>query len=105
MENSTPLFKGATRPACFMGIPIKPFVCTVGFILILSFWIYPPIMVALIPILFLEYRITKDDDQRFLQLFLAFQTNILGTGNKFYWKGVKSFSPVSYKKQNIKGKK
>ena len=51
------------------------------------------------------HRIAKEDDQRFLQLFLAIKVNLIGTGNKHYWGGVNSFSPVSYKQTNLSKKK
>ena len=105
MENSAPLFKGATRPACIWGIPIKPFIGVTGAIMLLSFWAWIPLMISLFPVLYIMHRIAKEDDQRFLQLFLAIKVNLIGTGNKHYWGGVNSFSPVSYKQTNLSKKK
>ena len=31
METSSPLFKGATRPACIGGVPLQVFVLNIGF--------------------------------------------------------------------------
>ena len=99
MEDQAPLFKGATRPACIWGVPLKPFLFTTGVILLLGFWVWIPLMLLLVPALVIMHFIAKDDDQRFLQLFLNFRINILGTGNKLFWGGVHSLSPVSYKKK------
>ena len=46
---TAPLFKGATRPACILGVPTETFVITVltGMVISLLFW--PPLML-LIPI-------------------------------------------------------
>lgn len=96
MVQKTPLFKGATRPACVWGIPIKPFLGCMGFFLLLAFWVYIPLLLLSLPCLFIMRQITMNDDQRFRQLFLHFRTNVLGGKNKLYWKGLSSFAPCEY---------
>lgn len=63
--NNAPIFKGATRPPCVLGIPITPFVFVAGGILIASLVIWIPLVLSLIPILWVMHKIAKDDDQRF----------------------------------------
>ena len=47
--NNAPIFKGATRPPCVLGIPITPFVFVAGGILIASLVIWIPLVLSLIP--------------------------------------------------------
>lgn len=96
MEIRAPLFKGATRPACIWGIPLLPFLGCIGVYMLIAFWTWIPLSLLALPTLFVMHRITKEDDQRFRQLFLYFKTNILGTGNKHYWRGINSFACTSY---------
>lgn len=81
--NNAPIFKGATRPPCVLGIPITPFVFVAGGILIASLVIWIPLVLSLIPILWVMHKIAKDDDQRFLQLWLSYKLNILGSNRHF----------------------
>lgn len=102
MEKIAPLFKGATRPACIWGVPMKPFMGCVGLFILAAFWISMPLIFGIIPCLYIMHQIAKEDDQRFRQLYLYLFVNFFGTGNKRYWQSVQSFSPVSYKPQPIK---
>ena len=95
--NNAPIFKGATRPPCVLGIPITPFVFVAGGILIASLVIWNPLVLSLIPILWVMHKIAKDDDQRFLQLWLSYKLNILGS-NRHLFTGYNSLFPVIYKK-------
>lgn len=95
--NNAPIFKGATRPPCVLGIPITPFVFVAGGILIASLVIWIPLVLSLIPILWVMHKIAKDDDQRFLQLWLSYKLNILGS-NRHLFTGYNSLFPVIYKK-------
>lgn len=100
----TPLFKGATRPACVWGIPIKPFIACMGIYLLLAFWVYVPILLLAFPTLYILNVIAREDDQKFRQLFLFYRVNIFGSGNKDYWGKIASFAPASYKKSYKKAK-
>lgn len=98
MEKTAPLFKGATRPACIFGIPMKPFMGCMCVFILLVFWVWMPLILGAVPSLFVMNRIAKEDDQRFRQLFLFTRINLAGSGNKHFWGAVSSFSPVSYKR-------
>lgn len=102
MEKSAALFKGATRPACIWGVPMKPFMVCVGTFILAAFWISMPLIFGIIPCLYIMHQIAKEDDQRFRQLYLYLFVNFFGTGNKRHWQDVQFFSPVSYKPQPIK---
>ena len=102
MEKTAPLFKGATRPPCVMGIPMKPFMGCMGVCILLGLWVGMPLNLGALPSLFVMNRIAKEDDQRFRQLYLYLFVNFFGTGNKRHWQDVQFFSPVSYKPQPIK---
>lgn len=66
---ASPLFKGATRPPCVFGIPIKPFVLVVGLsLLICQFFIW--FIFVSIPALIIMRQVAKYDDQKFEQIFL-----------------------------------
>lgn len=104
MDFRAPLFKGATRPACIWGIPIKPFLGCVGVFLLLAFWFWVPLMLLCAPVLFVLRKIAQEDDQRFRQLFLFFKVNVLGARNKQHWRGVSSLACTSYRKADPKTK-
>lgn len=93
-----PIFKGATRPACIWGVPIIPFVLVTGALTMFSFIVYVPLAITIVPVILIMKQITKDDDQRFLQLWLYFRVNVLGCGNKGRFGKIGSLSPVTYKR-------
>lgn len=96
---TAPIFKGATRPACVMGIPIKPFVavCSVG--LLLGFWVWMPLILLLPVALRIMSQITAKDDQAFRQLWISWQTRHIGQVNKHLWGSVASIAPTDYKRK------
>ena len=95
------IFKGGKRPPCILGIPIVPFIFVGGGVLILSFLIWIPLIFSLVPILWIMHIIAKDDDQRFLQLYLNFRTNIV---NSRKCQGFSSISPAFYNKHSANRK-
>lgn len=103
MVTQTPLFKGATRPACIWGIPIMPFCGCVGAFVLLAFWFWLPLLAVCPAALVVMHQIARDDDQRFRQLFLRFRVWI-GCGNRALWGSVASLAPVSYRKPKKGGR-
>lgn len=89
----TPIYKGLTRPACYFGIPVTPFVLVSTGAVILSFWIYLPLVVVLIPILLFMRAMADKDSQIFHLLWLDWNINRLGMKNKLHWHNVTSLSP------------
>jgi len=100
-----PIFKGCTRPAMKMGVPLTPLVAVVGLALLLSLWgIYivgglaPVVVLAVvIPVIMTMRGITRQDDQRLAQMILFAQMRSTN-GSHQNW-GVMSYAPVRYKKR------
>lgn len=97
-------FKGCTRPAMFMSVPIVPFLLTTGLFLLLIVWSYylQPYLslvfvLVYIPLVLTMRQMTKKDDQRLRQMLLRIRTRI-AQANRNQW-GAISFSPISYKKR------
>lgn len=100
---TTPIFKGATRPACILGIPIKPFVAVSGVFCLSAFWFAMPIVLGLPVALFVMRRITEDDDQAFGQWAINLRTRMAAHRMKAAQGSVSVFAATSYKvRQEIK---
>ena len=96
---SDPLFKGATRPAMVVGVPLVPLIFVGGTILLLSVWISIFVLAALPPIVFVMRQITKVDDRQFHLLWLKFQFRVLHPNrNRRFWRA-SSYSPTSYQRR------
>lgn len=73
------IYKGATRPAMLLGIPLVPLVLLfgAGALLIMwigplvTWWIVPAVLSAVGPALGWMRFVTRKDDQRFRQIFVA----------------------------------
>lgn len=95
------LFKGATRPACFYGVPLTAFVLTFGFFIFLGFVIWMPLLL-LYPFVFFSMRkMTEKDDQIFHQIGSNLKLNIFGNPNRRHWKGVTSLAPKSMGRETV----
>jgi type IV secretion system protein VirB3 len=98
------VFKGATRPAVLLGVPIVPLVLVEGTLFLLALWLFllvsgfaALVVAALGMLALLVMRLqTKEDDQRLRQLGLKARLRLRSTclGPGAYWGGVTS-SPVS----------
>ena len=81
-----PLFKGATRPATYLGIPIKPLLflfLPVGFLsMVISVWMW----VTLLPIYILMRLLLANDDKFFTELgaMAKFWHSTTGNTNSLY---------------------
>lgn len=98
-------FKGCTRPAMFIGVPLMPFLLVSGCFLLLIVWCmqfvsgYAALMLFLVyvPMLLVMRQITKKDDQRLRQMLLRMRMRVRHL-NKPYWQTI-SFAPLRYKKR------
>lgn len=95
------VFKGCTRPAMILGVPIVPFVIGVGgsflcFFVLLS----PPWTVLSIVVWWVMRTITKEDDQRFRLLYVEWITSKF-SANKRLW-GFTNFQPAPYREKKRK---
>ncbi len=97
------IYKGATRPAMKLGIPLVPLVVLfgTGMLLILwggvivSWWIALAVAAAIAPMLLWMRFVTAQDDQRFRQMFGALKLR-LHDRNRRLWQA-RSYAPTLYR--------
>jgi len=104
MDNRDVIFKGATRPAMMLGVPIVPFIIVTGSHILLAMWslvlmstfaAFVILAAGVMNIMVLRY-ISTQDDQRLSQYLLRFK-NISGRRTSHHW-GAHSLSPTDYAK-------
>jgi type IV secretion system protein VirB3 len=97
------IYKGATRPAMKLGIPLVPLVVLfgTGMLLImwggilLSWWIAAAVVVAIGPALLWMRFVTAKDDQRFRQVFVAAKLRLHDRNHRFWH--ARSYTPNLYR--------
>ena len=97
------IYKGTTRPAMKLGIPLVPLVVLfgTGMLLImwggilLSWWFAVGVLVAFLPALAWMRFLTAKDDQRFRQVFVAMKL-WLHDRNRRFWHA-RSYAPNAYR--------
>ncbi len=96
-----PIYKGATRPAMKLGIPLQALVVVFGSGMLLiiwlgalaSWWLSLGVLLAVVPTLLWMRLVTARDDQRFHQIFLALKLR-LRDRNRRFWQA-RSYAPNS----------
>lgn len=96
------IYKGATRPAMKLGIPLVPLVILfgAGMLLIIwggilvSWWVAVAVLLAVGPALGWMRFVTAKDDQRFRQMFVAAKLR-LHDRNRRFWRA-RSYAPTLY---------
>ncbi|NVE00156.1 type IV secretion system protein VirB3 [Massilia sp. BJB1822] len=99
------VFKGATRPAMMLGVPIIPLIIVVGLHLMVAVWamvlvnifVSFVIVAACVLNVFFLRHISSNDEQRLNQYLLRMKS-IPGRRNKAYW-GAHSVSPCDYRRR------
>ena len=97
------IYKGATRPAMKFGIPLVPLVILFGSAMLIvmwggalfTWWIAPVVLISAVPLLAWMRFITKRDDQRFRQIFVAAKLR-LHDRNRRLWHS-RSYCPYLYR--------
>ena len=97
------IYKGATRPAMKLGIPLVPLVLLFGSGmllilwsgLLLSCWFALTVLACLLPVLLWMRWVTAQDDQRFRQIFVAAKLR-LHDRNRHFWHA-RSYTPTVYR--------
>jgi len=97
------IYKGATRPAMKMGIPLVPLVVLFGTGMLvvlwvgslLTWWVLPIVLVLFVPALGWMRWVTNHDDQRFRQMFIAAKLR-LHDRNRRLWRS-RSYAPYLYR--------
>lgn len=99
------IFKGATRPAMMLGVPIVPCILVMGTFFILAVWslVFFGFVVALSILAILAFVVaimrfmTQQDDHR-LNQYLMYLRSRPFRRNKGFW-GAHSAAPVDFKKR------
>ena len=99
------IYKGATRPAVSMGVPLVPFIlATVAAamlgmyaLILVGPWAALPVILSYLPLMVWMRHVTKRDDQRLRQVFLRLR---LGAAARTkVWGGARSFAPVELRRR------
>ncbi|MCP3050735.1 VirB3 family type IV secretion system protein [Xanthomonas euvesicatoria pv. allii] len=91
-----PLFKGCTRPAMLVGVPIVPMVMVNGVLFILGLLLHPGIWVLNVVAIVIMRIIVKEDDQRFRLLFLRLVCRVVRPNrNAHHWK-CSAYAPITF---------
>lgn len=101
--NGETIYKGATRPAMKLGVPLVPLVVLLGTAMLLimwggvflTWWIAVGVVAACAPTLFWMRFVTSRDDQRFRQIFVALKLR-LHDRNRRLWRA-RSYAPTLYR--------
>lgn len=102
-----PLFKGCTRPAMLIGVPLIPMIVVSMVLFLAGMWtlIFWPIVgvciltIALPTAIAWMRHVTKKDDFRLEQLIQRFSLSIRQTNQALWNKGVAAYCPITYRKK------
>ena len=103
------IYKGATRPAVTMGVPLVPFIVATAAAAMLGMYalilVGPkaplPVVVTYLPLMVWMRQVTKRDDQRLRQIMLRMRLGMV-VGTKV-WGGARSFALVELRRRNSWG--
>jgi type IV secretion system protein VirB3 len=98
------IYKGATRPAMKLGVPLVPLVVLfgTGMLLVLwggllvSGWVALGVLVGVVPAFGWMRWATHQDDQRFRQIFLSLRLRLHDRNGRF-WQA-RSYSPTLFRR-------
>jgi len=94
------VFRGATRPPMFLGIPIMPLFFVGGVILLSSIYFSLKFAFALIPAYIIMQAMVKVDDQIFSLLGLRILTGLNALANPRSSSGDRLVGPHALRRQN-----
>lgn len=97
------IYKGATRPAMKLGIPLAPLVVLFGVGMLLtmwggvlvSWWLSLGVLLAIGPALVWMRYVTTQDDQRFRQMFIAMKLRLHDRNHRLWL--ARSYAPTLYR--------
>ncbi|MDI7776577.1 VirB3 family type IV secretion system protein [Asticcacaulis sp. EMRT-3] len=101
-----PIFKGCTRPAMFLGVPMMPFLMVTGVCLLAGGWLMyliSPVVSLFIGLTYVAIvavmrQVTRKDDQRLHQLLMRARMRHRHGAARRRWDAL-SFAPLAYKKR------
>ena len=100
MIRKDPVFKGCTRPAMLWGVPLVPMVVIGLLIVLLAFWIWLPLAMAVVPAVIVMRQIVANDDQQFRLLWLRAKCRVLYPNrNGRYWRS-SAYGPFKFQRRN-----
>ena len=93
------IYKGATRPAMKLGVPLVPLVLLFGGGMLaimwvgplLTWWVVPIVLTIAAPALAWMRFVTSKDDQRFRQMFLLLRLRRADRNSRFW--NARSYAP------------
>lgn len=97
------IYKGATRPAMKLGVPLVPLVVMLGTGMVLvmwcgvllSWWVSAGVVSGLVPLLLWMRFVTAKDDQRFRQAFLMLKLRLHDRNHRLWL--ARSYAPTLYR--------
>lgn len=99
-----PVFKGCTRPAMMLGVPLVPLVVVCAgcallamWGLLLSFWVAFAVIVLMVTLICLLRQVTLRDDQRLKQWEIRIWLRTRNRSSR-HW-GAVSYSAIQYKRR------
>jgi type IV secretion system protein VirB3 len=94
-----PIFKGCTRPAMILGVPVLPLTVVCGAVILIAIWTWFSLVFLTVPIVITMRQIAKSDDQQFRLLGLKMMFRcIYFNHNGRFWKA-SAYSPIAFKKR------
>lgn len=102
-----PLFKGCTRPAMLVGVPMIPMIVVCIGIFLPGMWLLLfvgriglVLIFGVLPIVVWWMReVTKKDDYRLAQLMQRWSLRIRQRNGALWGKGVAAYSPIQYRRR------
>ena len=99
MIRRDPLFKGCTRPALFLGVPLAPLAAVAAPILLLAIWLTLLLLLLLLPLAIGVMRaMVQSDEQQFRLLWLKVRCRWQNANYRF-WGGVSAYSPLTFQRR------
>lgn len=103
---SDPIFKGCTRPAMLLGVPMQWLLLSAGLALLAApylLYFVHPLAFLLDLLLYLPFylwmrEVTRRDDQRLRQLTMRAYMRARQHASRGYW-GAISYSPIRYRRR------
>lgn len=94
-SHKDPLFKGCTRPAMLLGVPIVPMLLVNAVLFGIALFFNPLLMVLNVVAIFLMRVVVKDDDQMFRLLYLRLMCRGRSGRNAHFWKSA-AVAPLKF---------
>lgn len=91
-----PLFKGMTRPAMLLGVPIIPLIFVLAFIILISIWTSPFCMLIAFPVVLIMRFIASYDDFMYSILYHGLKCKVPVLNKKYY--GVKTYTALPFRR-------